>query len=70
MRHKASNTNRAMMYGVMGMAVVVMLVVLLFLGWMGNPNGEEEEEGVETEITTGSMPDSLETASETVLEGL
>lgn len=64
MRHKANNTNRAVMYGVMGMAVVVMLVVMLFLGWMGNPKAEEEEEGVETEITTGSMADSTEIAAE------
>ncbi len=50
------------MYGVMGMGVVVMLVVLLFLGWMGNTKTESEEDGVETEITTGSLPDSLQNA--------
>lgn len=62
MRHQAKNTNRAVMYGVMGMGVVVMLVVLLFLGWMGNTKTESEEDGVETEITTGSLPDSLQNA--------
>lgn len=60
MRHKAKNTNRAVMYGVMGMAVVVMLVVMLFLGWMGIPKADAEEEGVETEITTGAPQDSLQ----------
>lgn len=64
MKHKANNTNRAVMYGVMGMAVVVMLVVLLFLGWMGNPQGDEEEEGIETEYTTGSMQETDENTIE------
>lgn len=70
MKHKANNTNRAVMYGVMGMAVVVMMVVLMFLGWMAPQKGEEEEEGVETEITTGGMADSLQSTPEALPEGL
>lgn len=57
MKSKARKTNNAVMYGVMGMAVVVMMVVLMFLGWMGGntPEGEETEgENLET-----LSPDSL-----------
>ena len=52
MRHSARKTNNAVMYGVMGMAVVVLLVVLMFLGWMGNPKAEGESD---SEENTGIM---------------
>lgn len=63
MRHNVSKTNHAVMYGVMGMAVVVMLVVLLFLGWMGQSTSADEEDADSTEITTGSLEQVLPEAS-------
>ena len=57
MRHSARKTNNAVMYGVMGMAVVVLLVVLMFLGWMGNPGPEGED--IISDNTEVTAPDSL-----------
>ena len=64
MRHKATNTNKAVMYGVMGMAVVVMLVVLMFLGWMGKSGATDDADADSTEVTTGSIENAPETPAE------
>lgn len=45
------------MYGVMGMAVVVLMVVLLFLGWTKKP--EPEGKDITDENTEIEAPDSL-----------
>lgn len=45
------------MYGVMGMAVIVLMVVLLFLGWMGKP--EPEGQDITDDNTEIAASDSL-----------
>ncbi|GEM_PF-4767248 len=68
MRHNANNTNRAVMYGVMGMAVVVMLVVLLFLGWMGKSAPADDQDADSTEITTGSLDEASPEMSDSLAQ--
>jgi len=66
MRHNINKTNRAVMYGVMGMAVVVLLVVLMFFGWMGQSSKVQDEEADSTEITTGSLVETSPTSPDSI----